>query len=292
MTGIYYTDMADVLAAAGCTVAENDTTAGWQHRARSSGGFPAPPLAVFWHHTASRTTPANDLAYMVDGSPDAPVGNLLIDRDGICWPIAAGASNCAGKGGPASFTRGTIPADCGNTRGWQLEVANDGLGEPWPSAQMDSYFRASNALNAHAGNRPDDIIGHAHYAPERKIDPATAAAVQGPWRPHPINGAGTWSLEDMRAEALRRAGTPTPTPEDDMPAPILLAASDGPDTATVFWWDGMVIGPIGAPDALDLGPAAGLYRPGPDGAPYRLARSQIDVLIRDSWNGAPRPGGW
>ncbi|MET0415646.1 MAG: hypothetical protein ABW022_06460, partial [Actinoplanes sp.] len=100
MTGLYVTDMLDVLRAAGCRVAENATTNGWQTRARSSGGFPVVPLAVWWHHTASSTTPASDLSYMIDGSDDAPVGNMLIDREGVCWPIAAGASNCAGKGGP------------------------------------------------------------------------------------------------------------------------------------------------------------------------------------------------
>jgi hypothetical protein len=90
VTGIYYADLLDVLRAAGCVCAENSTTDGWKTRARSSGGFPATPLAVFWHHTASSTSPANDLAYMIDGSDDAPVGNMLIDRDGVCWQRRAG----------------------------------------------------------------------------------------------------------------------------------------------------------------------------------------------------------
>lgn len=204
MAGLYYADMLDVLEAAGCRTAENGTTDGWQSRARSSGGFPAPPLAVFWHHTASDTTPANDLSWMIDGSDDAPIGNLLLDRTGTFWPIAAGASNCAGKGGPATFTRGTIPADGGNTRGWQLEVANDGLGEPWPVAQVDAYFAGSNALNAHVGNDPGDVITHAGWT-DRKVDPATAAAVAGPWSPRSTSSAGTWNLDDVRAECRRRA---------------------------------------------------------------------------------------
>jgi N-acetylmuramoyl-L-alanine amidase len=227
MTGIYYPEMLDVLRAAGCRVAENSITDGWQTRARSSGGFPSPPLAVFWHHTASSTTPANDLSWQIDGCDDAPVGNLLLDRDGVFWPVAAGASNCAGKGGPASFSRGTIPADSGNTRGWQIEVANNGVGEPWPQVQIDAYFAGSNALNAHVGNRPNDVITHAEWAPTRKIDPATAAAVQGSWRPVPVTSSGTWDLDDIRDECNRRASAtpdpgpdPTPPPDpgdDDMP---------------------------------------------------------------------------
>ena len=241
MTGIYYADMVDVLRAAGCIVSESATTNGWQTRARSSGGFPAPPLCVFWHHTASSTSPANDLAYMIDGSDDAPIGNLYIDRTGTCWPIAAGASNCAGKGGPMTFSRGTIPLDGGNTRGWQIEVANSGVGEAWPQAQVDAFFRASNALNAHVGNRPDDITTHALGAgdgyTDRKIDPATASAVEGPWQPGSTNSSGTWSLADIRSECGRRA-EPTPEPpeppqEDDMLRKVLvprLAATDPQ------WW--------------------------------------------------------
>lgn len=215
MTGIYYPDMLDVLTAAGCAVAESSTTAGWQTRARSSGGFPAPPLAVFWHHTASETSPANDLHYMIVGCDDAPVGNLLLDRTGTFWPVAAGASNCAGKGGPAVFSRGTIPLDSGNTRGWQIEVANNGVGEVWPRVQVDAFFAGSNALNAHVGNLPGDVITHQGWAPTRKIDPATAAAVDGPWQPGAVTSSGTWSLADIAAECARRAQSSEDDVTDD-----------------------------------------------------------------------------
>ena len=216
MTGIYYPELLEVLGAAGVVCAESATTAGWQTRARSSGGFPAPPLGVFWHHTASDTTPANDLAWMIDGCDDAPVGNLLIDRTGTAWPIAAGASNCAGKGGPSTFSRGTIPADSGNTRGWQIEVANNGVGETWPQPQVDAFFAASNALNAYVGNVPGDVITHQAWAPTRKIDPATAAAVAGPWHPYAVTSSGTWSVPDIAAECARRADTPeVPDMTDD-----------------------------------------------------------------------------
>lgn len=216
MSGIYYADMLAVLSSAGCSVSENDITAGWQSRARSSGGFPSPPLAVFMHHTASSTTPANDLAYMIDGSPDAPVGNVLLDRTGTYWPVAAGASNCAGKGGPSTFSRGTIPLDSGNTRGFQIEAANNGVGEQWPKVQVDAFIAGANALNAHFGNLPTDVITHALGSgdgyTDRKIDPATAASVEGSWRPASANNSGTWLLVDVRAECSRRAGSSPPPP--------------------------------------------------------------------------------
>jgi hypothetical protein len=204
MGSLYY-DLVAILRAAGCVVQENSITNGWQSRARSSGGFSAPPLGVWWHHTASDTAVNNDLSWMIDGCDDAPVGNLLLDRDGCFWPIAAGASNCAGKGGPWNFSRGTAPLDQGNTTGFQIECANSGVGQPYPQAQIDAYHRGSNALNLHVGNQPTDVVSHQAWAPSRKIDPATAAGVEGPWCPRSINSSGTWNLDDIRNECARRA---------------------------------------------------------------------------------------
>jgi hypothetical protein len=222
MSGIYFTDIDTVLMRAGLTVITEDVNDGWESRARSSGGFASPPLAVFWHHTASQASPYSDLAWMIHNSPDRPIGNLYIDRDGSCWPIAAGASNCAGKGGPAGpFSRGTIGVDSGNSKGWQIEVANSGTGEPWPEAQVDAYFAASNALSAHFGNLPTDVVSHALSDgdgwTDRKIDPA--GPVLGLWRPSTVNSSQTWRLADVRAECAARAGVEPPEPEPE-PTPI------------------------------------------------------------------------
>lgn len=230
MAGLWYTGLPDILRDAGVVVSVGPINQGWENRSRSSGGFPSTPLAVFWHHTASKTTVDNDLTWQCHTCPDKPVGNMLIDRTGTVWPVAAGASNCAGKGGPATFSRGTIPADTGNTRGWQIEVANNGVGEPWPVVQIDAYFAASNALNAYFGNSPGDVITHHAWAPTRKIDPARADAVQGPWHPDSINTSGTWALDDIRAECLQRAqqAPPTPNPGDDDDMLKGIYQSNGP----------------------------------------------------------------
>lgn len=240
--GSLYYDLVGILRGAGCTVSENSITDGWERRARSSGGFSSPPLAVFWHHTASSASVQSDLSYMINGSSDAPVGNVLLDRSGCFWPIAGGASNCAGKGNAMTFSRGTGGANNGNCWGFQIEVANNGVGEAWPQAQIDAFFRGSNALNAFVGNQPADVTSHALGAgdgyTDRKIDPATAAAVQGPWKPRSTNSSGTWSLADIRAECQRRAGGsvgpgPTPPPpleEDD----TMLRAAKNKDTGNTY----------------------------------------------------------
>lgn len=227
MSGIYLTWLVDVLRGAGCTVQESSITNGWQKRARSSGGFPSTPLGVQWHHTASNTSPANDLSWMINGSSDSPIGNVLLDRSGVYWPIAAGAANTAGKGGPLALSRGTIPLDQANTRSVAIEAANSGVGQSWPAAQIDAYIRGSNAINAQLGNLPTDIFSHSlgtgNGWTNRKIDPATSAAVEGGWKPRSVNSSGTWSLDDMRSECSKRAGAgPIPLPpnpddgDDDM----------------------------------------------------------------------------
>ncbi len=200
--GSYYVDeLLEVLSNAGCAFGLNQITDGWERRSRSSGGFDFAPYGIQWHHTASSASVESDLQYMINGSPDRPVGNVLLDRTGVFWPVAAGAANTSGKGGPNPFSRGVCPKDSGNTRLWSIEIANNGVGESYPQEQIDAAFQGSNALNAHFGNFPTDVITHALGAgdgyTDRKIDPATAAGVRGPWQPSSVNTSGTWSLMDL-----------------------------------------------------------------------------------------------
>jgi len=223
---IYYDLLIDVLQGAGVQCAVNDINEGWERRSRSSGGFAAPPLGVCWHHTASAASVNSDLSYMIHNSPDAPIGNMLLARDGIVWPIAAGGANTQGKGGPTSFSRGTVPLDQGNTKMWGIEAQNNGVGQAWPVAQIDAYFRCNEALAELFGNQVTDCISHQGYAPSRKIDPATAAAVEGPWRPGSVTSSGTWNVNDIHEEARRRLGVPvppTPHPQEDEMATVILA---------------------------------------------------------------------
>lgn len=223
MTGIYLTWLADVLRAAGLTVVDKGYGIdGWQTRGRSSGGFPSQPLGVQWHHTASNTQPANDVSWQLNGDGN-PIGNMTIMRDGSVWLICAGAANTAGKGGPLTLSRGQIPQDSANTRTVAIEVANSGTGQAWPSVQIDSFFTASNVINARLGNLPTDVFSHALGSgngwTNRKIDPATASAVQGNWKPRSVNSSGTWSLDDIRAECSRRSGSPPKPPQPPTPLP-------------------------------------------------------------------------
>ena len=260
MTGLYLTDLADVCRAAGLTVVES---AGWQTRARGSGGYAAGrPWAIMWHHTASNTTPENDVAYIVNGSDNSPIANLYLARDGAVWVCAAGATNTNGSGGPITLSKGQVPVDRMNEYAIGIEAANSGVGQQWPQVQIDAYFTLSNALAAAYGMLPTDAVSHAAWSPGRKIDPATAPAVQGPWRPRQINSSGTWDLTDIRSEAVARSNptptppTPTPPGDDDMRAgPYLIQATgkDGTPAGRVYATDGnaMTIRWLETPEALD-----------------------------------------
>ena len=266
----YLLDLADVLRAAGLGVVEVDQ---WGTRARSSGGFDGDrPWAIMWHHTASQTDPENDVSYICYGSPDAPISNLYLARDGTVWVCAAGGTNTNGKGDAQIMSRGVVPADSMNTHAIGIEAANNGLGEPWPREQVDAYFRVNNALAEAYGLLPDDCCTHHQYAKDRKIDPATAAAVQGPWQPNSVTTSGTWSLDDIRSECwLRADDLPPPRPQED---DMYLATLSNGDVVVV----GSAVRPVSGEEIAAAGPFAGLprYTPPPESYWHLWLRAGAD----------------
>lgn len=217
MTGIYLTDMLDVLRAGGCWADPIDNQ--WPTRARSSGGYGAGgPRCIMLHHTASNGNGASDANYETFVSSDKPVTNLNLGRDGHYIVCAGGATNTNGKGGPWTLANGqVIPQDQMNLWAIAIEMSNNGVGMAYPKDQIDAMFLGITALaNAYLGGRVDLLCQHQPWAPTRKIDPATGGAVDPScgWRPRSINSSGTWNLDDVIAEASRRASSPTP--EDDV----------------------------------------------------------------------------
>lgn len=238
---IWLTGMADILRYVGLSVIEYD---GWQSRARSSGGYSDWPLCVMWHHTASgpNSDGWNDASYIANGSSDAPISNLYIDRGGNVWVIAAGATNTNGKGKSIAFSRGTVPADGMNTRALGIECGNNGVGEQWPEVQINALFRTSIAMSLWFGNTIEDMATHNYYAPDRKIDPATDN-VAGDWIPLVVNSSRSWSLDDIRDELYYRfekfLESTQPIPphpnEDDLAIRIFESQSDPREFNAVFY---------------------------------------------------------
>ena len=185
----------------------------WLYRSRSSGGFDDEPLCVMWHHTAGADNAWGDAAYQVESSDSRPTSNVTIDTK-IAIILAGGATNTNGSGvnSPMSFSRGTVAEDDMNRKAIGLEICNNGVGAAYPEKTINFLIHLSNGLNRRCGNQPTDLCTHEHYAPDRKIDPSRADAVQGPWKPRSINSSGTWNVDDLRAECKRRWSAPTTPP--------------------------------------------------------------------------------
>ncbi len=138
---------------------------GWQARGRP-GSFE--PGGLVLHHTAtSRSRPGDypSLDLIVNGRPDlsGPLSQFGLGRSGRVYVVAAGKANHAGPGGWHHLS--------GNGSVWGIEAENDGIGEPWPAAQIDAYLAAAAALARHTGFGPAEICAHREWNPVDKIDP-------------------------------------------------------------------------------------------------------------------------
>lgn len=205
----------------------------WLYRARSSGGYDELPLCVVWHHTASNGDAWGDASYQCYTADARPISNITIDEN-ICLILAGGATNTNGSGSnsPMDFSRGIVAVDDMNRCALGVEICNNGVGEPYPAKLIDAVFAISNAINARCGNQPTDVCTHEHYAPERKVDPSTAAAVLGGWQPRSCTTSGSWDVSDLRAECQRRSlGGGGTEGEDDMP----LSDEDVQKVAKAVW---------------------------------------------------------
>lgn len=221
MTRRYLTDLADVLRAAGVTVIE---VAGWQTRARSTGGYSdGLPTAVMIHHTASKpgSDGQRDVDYIISGSPVAPIANLYTDRKGTVWVCAAGATNTNGAG--ADTWGGGVPVNRMNEYAIGNEIANDGVGEPYPIAQQSAVLRSTVALCAHYGIAPSNVRAHFEWT-SRKIDPSGPSA----WAP----SGGKWNMAAFRSDVTAALIPPIPPPNGDTMLYIAKPTYAGADAGT------------------------------------------------------------
>jgi hypothetical protein len=156
------------------------------------------------HHTASNPSSdgQSDVNYICHGSPNKPIANLYLDRQGVVWVCAAGATNTNGQG--TDFWGGNVPKDRMNEHAIGIEAANNGVGEPWPKAQTDAYVTLVAALCKQYNIPVGRVRAHAEWARGRKIDPAG---------PSPWATSGTWDMDAFRA-AVAMAGAPAPKPPE------------------------------------------------------------------------------
>lgn len=156
---------AQVLRDAKLSVVEED---GWAARGRE---FTRTPLAIILHHDASAAGQIPDHpSVIIHGRSGkkplpGPLAQWYLNRNGVWHVVASGKANHAGSGYYNGLTSGNS-----NTLG--IEAANNGVGEPWPEAQMQSYAKGVAAILKQLGAPSLNAIGHKEWAPSRKIDPS------------------------------------------------------------------------------------------------------------------------
>lgn len=153
--------LPDRIRAYGVDVIETD---GW--RTRGSETFA--PEVIVAHHTANpNRADAPSLGLVIRGRADlpGPLCQVLLSRSGKAYIVASGRANHAGAGSWKGIS--------GNTRALGIEAENDGVGEPWPDAQLEAYFRVAAAMcdGTTPARGAEWICGHKEWAPTRKIDP-------------------------------------------------------------------------------------------------------------------------
>lgn len=139
-----------------------DYISGYEQRGSS---FFDPKLVVA-HHDASSIKSGNNgaLNMIIHGGRDfpGPYGNFQLCRNGFLWVVAAGRANHAGSGSWKGYS--------GNSTAWGIEAANNGIGEPWSSEMLDTYYRLVKGLLLELAQPTIMVCGHREWT-SRKPDP-------------------------------------------------------------------------------------------------------------------------
>ncbi|HVM07185.1 MAG TPA: N-acetylmuramoyl-L-alanine amidase [Acidimicrobiales bacterium] len=147
--------LANVLTAAGLEVVEHGD---WRARGRDLNSVEG----VVCHHTATSARSRDEavVRLLINGRSalPGPLCQLGLDRRGRYHLIAAGKGNHNGHGLWGNQSIG-------------IEAFNDGVGEPWPTVQVDAYVRGCAAICRKAGWPASKVLAHRETDPNRKVDP-------------------------------------------------------------------------------------------------------------------------
>lgn len=177
MSGVWLTDLADILRKAGVPVKEMVYEQGkrkgmhWKQVGFNNRGL-SEFRGIMWHHDASPPgdSPgalswcmywANDNGYDL-----TPAASIWVDRYGTWWIYAAGLSNHAGRGSSP-----LAPNNTGNQYFLGIET-DHGMNEVWPDRQINSLRVGTAAImRAYKLDPLKALEFHKSYAPGRKPDP-------------------------------------------------------------------------------------------------------------------------
>lgn len=161
-----------------------DYIAGWETRSSLTKTFN--PVGLCWHHTAGpRSGDAPSLNLCISKT----LVQILVARSGRVHIISGNRSNHIGLGlrqvldrtqaglaplGDARDAYGLllgIGSISGNGYYIGIEIENDGLGEPYPAAQMRAVYAITTAIFKHYRWSASQLIAHKEWT-SRKPDPA------------------------------------------------------------------------------------------------------------------------
>mgnify|MGYP000858172737 FL=1 len=189
--------LPDVLRAAGLNVVTID---GWESRGKDLTEV----RGIVWHHDAAAVgaSTAGVEHLLVVGRSDlpGPLCQLALRRDGTWVVVAAGRANHNGYGTWGNESIG-------------VEARNNGTGQPWPDAQVESYVSGTAAICRHLGLTVAAVKGHKETDPRRKIDPA-----------------GIDMDQARQRIAMRITYQPPTTPTTPEPGGPLMALTDAEQT--------------------------------------------------------------
>lgn len=227
------TDLLRLFRAEGISV---DEIGDWRSRVRP-GLFT--PAGVVVHHTGDKGRGDSGLGVLVHGRPDlnGPLCNGSPRENGRLALISAGRANHAGPGSGAVLARirqdlpplglahtlGLRDDTVGNGWLYGLEVDNDGLGQPYPSEQLDTTIRACAALCRHHGWTANRVILHSEWT-KRKSDwslpaaPLRAAVAHRLAHTRLVNGV--YVITDVKAAAAVDPKPTTAPGEEDVMASL------------------------------------------------------------------------
>lgn len=190
----------DVLRAAGLDVHE---VPGWKTRGADSFG---PVRGITIHHTGGSKTSSDtgEINVLINGRVDlsGPIAPLYLSRTGDWSVVASGHCN-HNKVGWAGPNKGY-----GNDNLLGIE-AQHAAGEPWTSAQYESYVRGVAALVRHKTSGWDvtvsRVAGHKEHQPGDKTDPgfnmtefrAAVSAAIANWEDDEMNARDWERLETL-----------------------------------------------------------------------------------------------
>lgn len=145
------------------------------------------PQGLVIHHTASRAgsgdVPCLNICTYGRSDVPGPLCQVLLGRAGTIIVITDGRANHPGRNNgdavyrainglpphsrPGPDTRGTNSA----AKFYGIEAENNGLGEPWPSVQIERYLALAEAFCKEFGWNINHVVGHKELT-RRKIDPS------------------------------------------------------------------------------------------------------------------------